>query len=227
MMTTFLSDTMSMTSITTSLVFDIETRPLPLPFLEENGLLPEITAPGNYKDPDKIAAYIAEKKLEAIDGCALSAITGEVCAIGMNRNGNTFTLMALGQVTEADLLKTFWHEATQTLRSGKLIGFNIKSFDLPFLLRRSWVHGIAHPAIFVDRYFLGTAVWDLRETWQLGDRQAPGNLDKVCRVLGLGAKNGDGANFWKLLRDDPKKAEGYLVNDMKLTVALAERLKSV
>jgi len=214
-------------SIKQHLVMDIETRPLPIEYLETNGLLPEITAPGNYKDPDKIAAYIAEKKLEAVKDCALSALTGEVCAIAYSRNDKDEVITATDGVTEAQLLSSFWAQATQTIRSGKLVGFNIKSFDLPFLLRRSWVNKIEHPVIFVDRYFLGTAVWDLRETWQLGDRQAPGNLDRICRALGLGQKNGNGADFGALLATDPAKAREYCLNDLKLTKALAERLASV
>ena len=214
-------------SIKQHLVFDIETRPLPLEYLESNGLLPEITAPGNYKDPDKIAAYIAEKKVEAVKDCALSAITGEVCAIAYSRNDVDTVIMATGGVTEAQLLEAFWAQATSAIRSGKLVGFNIKPFDLPFLLRRSWVHRLAHPAIFVDRYFLGTAVWDLRETWQLGDRQAAGNLDRVCRALGIGQKTGNGADFAALLASDPKKAQEYCLNDLQMTKALAARLATV
>lgn len=210
-----------------SLIFDIETRPLPLDHLEKHGLLPEITAPSNYKDPDKIAAYIAEKKLDAVKDCALSAITGEVCAIAYSFRGHDEVIMATGGVTEAQLLEAFWKEATQALRTGKLVGFNIKSFDLPFMLRRSWVHKLAHPVIFVDRYFLGTSVWDLRETWQLGDRQAGGSLDKICRMLGIGEKLGNGADFGALLASDPVKASEYCLRDLQLTKGLAERLATV
>lgn len=215
-------------SIKSHLVFDIETRPLPVEYLESNGLLPEITAPGNYKDPDKIAAYIAEKKVEAVKDGALSALTGEVCAIAYSRNDTDVVITATDGVTEAQLLAAFWAQAVLTIRStSKLVGFNIKSFDLPFLLRRSWVHKVAHPAIWVDRYFLGTHVWDLRETWQLGDRQAPGSLDRICRALGLGQKTGNGADFGALLASDPAKAREYCLNDLQMTKALAARLATV
>jgi len=215
-------------SIKSHLVFDIETRPLPVEYIEANGLLPEITAPGNYKDPDKIAAYIAEKKVEAVKDGALSALTGEVCAISYSRNDTDVVITATDGVTEAQLLAAFWAQAVLTIRStSKLVGFNIKSFDLPFLLRRSWVHKVAHPAIWVDRYFLGTHVWDLRETWQLGDRQAPGNLDRICRALGLGQKTGNGADFGALLASDPAKAREYCLNDLQMTKALAARLATV
>lgn len=214
-------------SVKNHLVFDIETRPLPLEYLESKGLLPEITAPVNYKDPEKIAAFITEKKQDAVKSCALSALTGEVCAISYSRNDVDTVIMATGGVTEAQLLEAFWRNATVAIRSGKLVGFNIKPFDLPFLLRRTWVHKLSHPAIFVDRYFLGTSVWDLRETWQLGDRQAEGNLDRVCRALGIGQKTGNGADFAALLDSDPKKAEEYCLNDLQLTKNLAARLAGV
>jgi len=109
-------------------------------------------------------------------------------------------------------------------RINPLIGFNICNFDLPFLYRRSWKHRIAVPfGIRRGRYWSDQVV-DLRDAWQLGDRQARGSLDSIARHLGVGAKNGDGKAFAELWQSDRKSAEAYLRNDIELTAKVADVL---
>ncbi len=59
------------------LFFDIETTP-------NSGaiaLLPEPAAPANYKDADKIAQYVSDKKAEQIAQAPLDADLGKVIAM--------------------------------------------------------------------------------------------------------------------------------------------------
>jgi hypothetical protein len=65
---------------------------------------------------------------------------------------------------------------------------------------------------------------DLRDGWQLGDRQARGSLDSIAKHLGLGGKNGDGKAFAELWRSDREKAAAYLRNDLELTARIAGAL---
>jgi uncharacterized protein YprB with RNaseH-like and TPR domain len=105
-----------------------------------------------------------------------------------------------------------------------MVGFNCWAFDLPFLIRRSWKHRIPVPlGIRRGRYWSDQMV-DLRDAWQLGDRQARGSLESIARHLGVGAKNGSGAEFAKLWRSDRAKAVEYLRNDLELTACIAETL---
>jgi len=73
------------------------------------------------------------------------------------------------------------------------------------------------------RYW-GDQLVDLRDAWQLGDRQARGSLDTIARHLGVGAKNGEGKAFAELWQNDRPKAEGYLRNDIELTAQVAYAL---
>ena len=69
-------------------------------------------------------------------------------------------------------------------RVHQLVGFNIYPFDLPFLFRRSWKHRVEVPfGIRRGRYWADEMV-DLRDGWQLGDRQARGSLDSIAKHLG-------------------------------------------
>jgi hypothetical protein len=68
---------------------------------------------------------------------------------------------------------------------------------------------------------------DLREEWQLGDRQARGSLDTIARYLGVGEKNGHGEEFARLWREDRDRAIEYLRRDVELTARIAEVLGMV
>jgi DNA polymerase III epsilon subunit-like protein len=109
-------------------------------------------------------------------------------------------------------------------RINELIGFNSNQFDLPFLVRRSWKHRVpVPPGIRRGRYWSEQMI-DLREHWQLGDRQARGSLDAIAKHLGIGAKNGSGSDFARLWVNDRPKAVEYLRNDLQLAAGVARAL---
>jgi len=211
-----------------TLVFDIETAPLPESELA--ALVPPFdpaeVRTGNLKDPDKIAAKIAEAELnhrrDFCEKAALDPLTGRVLAIGViDQNG----FRILQNEDEAALLTEFWELCRGEMgRVHQLIGFNTHLFDLPFLIRRSWKHRIPVPfGIRRGRYWSDEMV-DLRDAWQLGDRQARGSLDVIAKHFGVGAKNGSGADFAALWQSDRAKAVEYLRNDLELTAKVADVL---
>lgn len=132
-----------------SLVFDIETCPMPgcAEYLVE-----PIEAPSNYKDPIKIAAYIAEKREKQILDAALDLDLCEIAAIGGAFSDRSWA-QTRATNSEADMLRGFWRFAANTLtEGGSLIGFNCLFFDLPILLRRSLYLGIDTPKLSIDKY---------------------------------------------------------------------------
>ena len=219
-----------------TIVFDIETGPLP-----ESELLailpafdPAEVKTGNLKDPAKIAEKIAEAEAshrrDFIERAALDPLTGRVIAIGMvladsDQDYHEGEFSIIGHEDEARMLREFWELTRGEMgRLNPMIGFNIFGFDLPFLIRRSWKYRMPVPfGIRRGRYW-GDQVVDLRDCWQLGDRQARGSLDSIARHLGVGAKNGDGQAFAELWQSDRKSAEEYLRNDIELTALVADAL---
>ena len=225
-----------------TIVFDLETGPLAES--ELSALLPPFdpaeVKTGNLKDPAKIAEKIAEAEAnhrrDFIERAALDPLTGRVVAIGvllaechheditasLAKRGKFFII---GHDDEARTLREFWEIARGEMgRLNPMIGFNIFNFDLPFLIRRSWKHRVPVPfGIRRGRYW-GDQLVDLRDAWQLGDRQARGSLDSIARHLGVGAKNGDGKAFAELWQSDRQKAEAYLRNDIDLTAKVADAL---
>ena len=217
-----------------TIFFDIETGPLAE--AELAAMVPPFDPAevkmGNLKDPDKIAAKLAEAEAghrrEFVERAALDPLTGRVVAIGLlfeDRSLQTATFAVIGHDDEAAILREFWNTCRGEMgRVNRMIGFNTRLFDLPFLIRRSFKHRIEVPfGIRRGRYWAEEMV-DLREEWQLGDRQARGSLDTIAKHLGVGQKNGCGEDFARLWQTDREKAVAYLRNDLELTCRIAEAL---
>ena len=215
-----------------TIFFDVETGPLSEAELATMvpPFDPAEVKVGNLKDPEKIAAKLAEAEAnhrrEYIERAALDPLTGRVVAIGLLFENSEFAV--IGHDDEAQTLREFWEVCRGEMgRIHRMIGFNTHLFDLPFLIRRSFKHRIEVPyGIRRGRYW-GDEMLDLREEWQLGDRQARGSLDTIARHLGVGTKNGDGKDFAALWRTDREKAVVYLRNDLVLTGRIAEALGAV
>jgi len=209
------------------LIFDIETRPVDLDDIKKRGIMPSFKAPSNYKDPDKIAAKEAEHETEVMSRAALDATLSEICAIGYMDSEDE--IVECDTRDEVSMLTKFWDKCRYQVNSyGKIIGFNIVGFDLPYLIRRSWIKSVPIcEGIKRGRYFNDSHVIDLAEIWRLGEKNTFISLDRLSRVLGTGEKSGSGKDFAALLSTDREAALKYLANDLELTARLAKRLGAI
>lgn len=198
--------------------FDIETTALPEADLL--ALAPEFEAAKNLRDPEKIAANIAEKRAEWLERAALSPETGRVLAIGLY--DESFWMFS---GDEADILEAFWSGLCSHPEE-QFIGWNIFGFDLPFLVRRSWILGIATPSWLRRGRVWDISFIDLMEVYSLGTKQYV-SLDTAARALGVGRKTGSGADFGKLwcgTMEQRQQAIEYLQNDVELTQRVGARI---
>lgn len=132
------------------LMLDLETAPID----NVGEYLGAIQAPGNYKDPEKIAAYIAEKTKEEAEKASLDPDLGRIVALAFQFQGETEVKggAAKTEAEEKVLLERFWAVYRKETFKPRLCGFNISGFDVPFLLRRSQFLGVAAPTIRLGRY---------------------------------------------------------------------------
>ena len=219
------------------LAFDIETGPLPEPQLRELYREPTLekfiaSCPSNWKRETAIAKYPEAKAKgweEFVDRAALDATTGRVVAIGVVLPGEHASI--IGNDSEAETLDEFWANVADCVRwSMPLIGFNIEHFDLPFLIRRSWINRVTVPAgLKTGRYWLNIII-DLMTVWQQGSRELV-SLDTLCKAFGLPGKiksvDGvpvDGASFARLWAENRPVAEKYLLGDLAPLAELAKRM---
>ena len=143
------------------LYFDIETIPTQQEQLKEL-LLRSIKAPSNYKDPEKISAYIESQKQSTLERSALRP-EGEIVCIGMAFDDEKpIALMRHDSFagSEKQLLEE-WIESvrehTRALYSAflsdfpgehigpRIIGHNIIGFDIPKIYQRCVVNDLHLP----------------------------------------------------------------------------------
>jgi len=185
-----------------SLVFDLET------IGEEFDLLDEATQHSLTRwirreagdDEGKFNAGLQDLK----EGLGFSPLTGEISVIGVydteKKKGAVYFQapeqgledfirddFAFKPRTEKEMLELFWQGAKNYQ---EFVSFNGRSFDVPFLMIRSAVHGI-RPSVnlMVDRYLsknYGLRHIDLMDqfTFYGAVRRQP-NLHLCCRALGV------------------------------------------
>jgi len=201
--------------------FDIETGPRPE--AELHAMMPEFKPPANYSDPIKIAAVVTEKRNEWLEKAALCATTGTVLAIGLRCEGKN---IIFGSGDEAQDLRGFWAQVEKAAREGSvMVGFNIERFDIPFLVRRSWVLGVPVPmGVYAGRYLNHHVFADIYTEWQCGNRESTISLKRLAEFLGCGTKDDTGKMFSAVWVTDRKAALAYVENDLILTNAVADKI---
>lgn len=117
----------------------------------------DISAPSHYRDPEKIAAYQAEKRASRLERAGLDVDLARITAIGVRLSTGSQEIrlcrteadeiMAVKWLADVDyLLPGTWREKPRYLT------FNGHSFDLLLLQRRARYLGVDFPAINTDRF---------------------------------------------------------------------------
>jgi predicted PolB exonuclease-like 3'-5' exonuclease len=135
----------------TSIVFDVEAVAID----SAGNYLEPVAAPGNYKDPEKIAAYCAQAQQEQLAKAALDIDLGRIVALGLllEHEAEPTVVIARDEQDERDLLAGFWPLVTRTgFTRPTLVGFNCLGYDLPLMLRRSLYLGVPAPRFQMGKY---------------------------------------------------------------------------
>ncbi|WOO43138.1 ribonuclease H-like domain-containing protein [Rubellicoccus peritrichatus] len=175
---------------------------------------------------EAVLLHAKAKYLEFIvEKAALHAETSEVLAIGFQTPECGFAWRGLDSATEKELIEGFWQDCWAEITQGEqIIGFNILEFDLPYLVRRSYMLRVPVPECVRDGRYWSSNFVDLLNVWRAGQYREWITLDRMARAFGIGSKNGSGKDFAKLWDDDRDQAKVYLQNDLYLTYSLAERM---
>lgn len=129
-------------------ILDIATAPID----GAEGFIEEPSAPSNYKDPQKIAEFIADAKAAALDRTAMDPDLCRITGIGWHH---------VRGILRVELCRTEAEERTQLEAIAAmlnptdrpvLIGFNALAFDWPILMRRARYLGVTGLDINIDRY---------------------------------------------------------------------------
>lgn len=207
--------------------FDIETCPQ-----DEARLLaiaPDFKPNANLKDPDKIAANIAEKRASYLADSALHWLTCEVALICLGSDSSN--IQAISEGTEAEKLEKFLSIASYNLQNGiKLIGHNIIGFDLPIIVNRARLNGLRIPESIGQmnngRWYWNENIVDTLQVITFGNKQdiAGNSVDAIAKSCGFPSKLGDGANFYKLWQQNKAGAISYCKRDVEIEILIASML---
>lgn len=172
--------------------------------------------PKNYKKEEAINGWLDEDKAnwgkDALEKAALNPETATVAIFGMWRNGEVEQAVVRddGKVIEDVILATAVRWISES--KGPVLGWNLKGFDIPFLVRRCWMTGIRVPSSIynpLSRYPIPDRFTDMMDAWKVGSWKSPHtSLNNAMRAMGLPGKP-DGKEFAKLWATDRAAALEY------------------
>ena len=229
-----------------NIYFDIETIPAQDPAaidmikadIEKQKLA--VKAPGNYKDQEKIDAYIKaeQEKLDAEFDATYRKTSfdgglGEICCIGYAIDDAA--PQSIYGDTEAKILREFYALLQQNYSPSSqqrpvFIGHNIVNFDLRFLFQRSVMLGVKPPMMipFAAKPW-DESIFDTMTAWAgHGNRVS---LDKLCKIFNIPLKGSeigeeiDGSKVWDFYQAGRiADIATYCEGDVERTRAVYKRL---
>jgi len=200
-----------------NIYFDIETIPAQDPVaiavikadIEKQKLL--VKAPSNYKDEEKIAAYV-KAEVEKLDAefdatyrkTSFDGGLGEICCIGYAIDD--YPPISIHSHSERDILDIFFLSIKNSYNPSSqqrpvFIGHNIVSFDLRFLFQRAVMNNIKPPMMIpFNAKPWDESIFDTMTAWAgHGNRVS---LDKLCKIFNIPQKGSeigeemDGSKVW-------------------------------
>lgn len=199
--------------------------------------LDRISAPSNYKDPEKIEAYIAgarrsvllEAKADYQSALAKAPLNPDLCqiaAIGWAFGDGPIQSIGVGEISERDALVSFLRAFSEA--GGASAGYNILQFDWPVILRRCFDLGLTLP----DRAKPNLARYRTYPTLDLMMVLANWNFQNVKPLKWVIKRYGipndlpdvDGSQVKDM---QPHELRAYVENDVAITRALAERMRGI
>lgn len=207
----------------TPLVFDVETCGLP----NAEFFLEPVQAAKNLVDPAKVIADIEKRTAERNERIALDWNVGRIAALAWwTEETGLIAFVCPTEAEEAAVIETFWAAA----KHRTLVGFNVKAFDLRFLVQRSRYLGIAYPWLDFSKY-AKKGIEDLYLSLTFGD----GTYDQgaMRRTLHAFAKRFgivvadpiQGKDIPALVEaGEWESVRSHVISDVEVTLALARKL---
>lgn len=154
-----------------------------------------------------------------------------VC-LGLVDSNKNFKTTVISDTDEKKLLESVKKTLVKSGEMGYWIcGHNVKNFDIPVLMKRMIINGIAPPKILPS---YDTKPWevraiDTREIWQFGQYASISTLDLMCGVMGVESSKSeemDGSKvhnvFWN--EKNLKKISDYCEKDVQVLYNFIDKL---
>ena len=215
------------------MMFDIETEQGPINEIEGFLKPVEPTKTALKAGPEAVAKYIEEGQAKQLAKAALSPLLGRIFSICVADDANAFTVATVEEHDEEYLIRVLFGLLDDAYKQNRLaLGWNIKGFDLPFVVRRALIKGIPVPpqlrATGAARFFWPDYIRDLREVWAAGEYgQVSGSLDDLAQAMGMDVKPFNGELYAETYRRDKDLALRYSMVEMNVLETLALRAQII
>lgn len=163
------------------LAFDCET----VAIADAAEYLEPVSAPSNYKDAEKIAAYIVDAGKRQREKAALDVDLARIVALALqtDQGAQPHVMLCRTEREEVEALESFWGHV-RVIPNQVLVGFYIRAYDIPLIVRRSQLLGVRYPDLNMDRYRTRDYV-DLHETLTFHGTIDGKKLTTYCKRFGL------------------------------------------
>ncbi|MBL8393084.1 MAG: hypothetical protein JNN21_14625 [Candidatus Accumulibacter sp.] len=204
-----------------------------------------IRPPANYKKPETIAAWMAAEGEAAADAAwrkqALDGAAGELVAVGFaDDDSEPVSLVRRTTEDEGDFIRRALAGIQALIEKWAIVDAGGQSwpagdpffighcitFDLGFLARRCWVHGVQAPFPLPFAGRTGRDFGDTMTLWTGSPREYI-SLDRLCRALGIDSPKaaGDGGEvlqWWQA--EDLDRIRRYNADDVRACRQVWHRL---
>lgn len=205
--------------ITEALVIDIETRTYITPEMAQH-MEARIEPPKNYRDQDKINAYLEERRRAAYEKAALSPLTAEVAVVGIawrSEGATEWEREVLDAREGEEKLLRALDERMTSLDPRRVVTFNGTRFDIPFLAARYTIRNLSSYPWPTGRDYQHIDLFRL-----LGEQ---GSLEQWSIAIGLGWKGVSGADVPALIAaGEWDTVREHCMDDVNCTAALYDRV---
>lgn len=165
----------------------------------------------------KTGVEITEEMREEIHKeTSLEGTFGRICCIGYMKEEGTLTKEAISG-TEKEILIRFWEIAKNVTQ---FVGHNIMEFDLPFIYKRSIIHGIKPSQNISFVRYRSFPIFDTQKEWDKWGYGKAQKLDTLAKVLGFPTSKDemDGSQVWDFYQQGKlDEICTYCMKDVELT----------
>jgi DNA polymerase elongation subunit (family B) len=206
---------------------DIETIPTQIPAMQQY-LMDGVKAPANYKDEEKIAAYIEEAKEDVLNKNSFDGSSNHIITIACAVNdGDPVSVHARQIEDEYQVIEHFYRYLESQFNSHDrvvFVGHNIMAFDLKVIRQRSKIFGL-HCDLRIP---FNTKPWDDNpyDTMLQWDLKNYIKLDKLALAFGIEQKKlmsgADVYPMWQAGNHDV--IEAYCRQDVELVREVYKRM---
>ena len=180
------------------------------------------------KDPAKIEQDIKDKEAARIQKLALDYNVGRIAAIGWWEEKNGLDVcICRDEDEEAVVLKEVW----SLCKHRTIVGYNLKQFDLRYMVQRSRYLRVPHPVGLDLGKYSRKGIVDLFSELTFNDGTYDQGamrrtLKAFCKRFGIPCDDAiNGADIPALIAaGEWEKVKAHVTSDVQLTVELAKRL---